>query len=350
MTKSLPKFLYKYRGGAFARDLKALEENFIWAASPETLNDPFEVTVVLGKDEFLTIDLLTRSLLELRPESKRTWEPQHKSFLDAVTNFAESVRKWGIFSLAHTPLDELSWAHYANSHQGFCIEYDLERLQEQALRQELVLRVEYQDRPPLIEPALILGTADPNLLQLTTRLVSTKSTRWRHEGEWRVVTGTPGKKAYDYRAATAIYFGYRMTEEEKLAIMARLQGRGISYYQMKLVPSSYELEAVAILDPLHDAPRYLDALAPIEAGVPLTDQYLSSHEGFTELIEKAIEIVRREPYCFKVTFAYVSGSKGTPEDPVFYVTCDGPNGIPKNFWLSKREIEDRFAALKVQSA
>ena len=34
----------------------------------------------------------------------------------------------GIYSLSRTPYDELMWSHYGESHEGFCIEYDLERL------------------------------------------------------------------------------------------------------------------------------------------------------------------------------------------------------------------------------
>jgi len=37
-------------------------------------------------------------------------------------------KKIGIFSLSKKYDDELLWAHYANSHKGFCIEYDLEIL------------------------------------------------------------------------------------------------------------------------------------------------------------------------------------------------------------------------------
>jgi hypothetical protein len=111
-----------------------------------------------------------------------------------------------------------------------------------------------------------------------------------------------------------------------------------------------KLEPKAVVDLFDGASKYMDTVAPVEEGVPYIDRYVSSQPGFKELINKAIEIVRREPYCFKVTDAYVSGSKGSAGDPVFYVTCDGPNDLPKNFWLSKKEIEDRFEKLKLSGA
>ena len=39
-------FVYKYRGGAFARDLKSLKNNEFWASNTKQLNDPCEGLII----------------------------------------------------------------------------------------------------------------------------------------------------------------------------------------------------------------------------------------------------------------------------------------------------------------
>lgn len=60
------------------------------------------------------------------------------------------------------------------------------------------------------------------------------------------------------------------------------------------------------------------------------------------LVQRAIEIVRREPYCERVTDAYLS-SKGTKEDQAYYVTYERSDGVPRNFWISQSQILARGA-------
>ena len=52
----------------------------------------------------------------------------HPYLKDSFSRFYEDIKSYGIYSLSKTAIDELLWAYYANSHQGFCIEYDQEVL------------------------------------------------------------------------------------------------------------------------------------------------------------------------------------------------------------------------------
>ncbi|MEX9996432.1 DUF2971 domain-containing protein, partial [Providencia vermicola] len=51
---------------------------------------------------------------------------------------------------AKTFTDELLWAHYADSHNGFCIEYDLDKLCEFEDARYSIFDVIYQNKPPII--------------------------------------------------------------------------------------------------------------------------------------------------------------------------------------------------------
>ena len=50
------------------------------------------------------------------------------NILVALEDLLSYNKKIGIYSLSKTFIDELLWAHYGNSHKGFCIEYDLDIL------------------------------------------------------------------------------------------------------------------------------------------------------------------------------------------------------------------------------
>lgn len=69
-----------------------------------------------------------------------------------------------------------------------------------------------------------------------------KSISWEREEEVRVIINKTGLLTIPSDAATGIYFGLRMSDEDKKLIHDSLTNRNIKYYQMKLKENSYELE------------------------------------------------------------------------------------------------------------
>jgi hypothetical protein len=113
--------VYKYRGGNFKRDLESLEKNSYWSPQFDDLNDPCET--LINTDPFKKQSKIFAKLF-----SKEKSE-QFLAVEKALHNLFEIKKKGiGIYSLSKTFKDELLWAHYANSHKGFCVEYDLELL------------------------------------------------------------------------------------------------------------------------------------------------------------------------------------------------------------------------------
>lgn len=138
--------VYKYRGGdsnMIERDLNALEQNKFYVASIKDLNDPCE-----------GITDTRRIQKPLKWVAKRIGMRYEEEF-GLISSNTEKVlsidSSKGIYSLSKTFLDELLWAHYANSHKGFCIEYDLEQLLGNLTSGEYYsASVKYQNRPPKI--------------------------------------------------------------------------------------------------------------------------------------------------------------------------------------------------------
>src|SRR5690606_33927290 len=111
--------VYKYRSGT-DNDLKALEYNQFWSSSIEQLNDPCEA---------ITDTKRIKKFLNYIGKKVGVKTCDDFNLINQNTDEVLSMdNKMGIYSLSKTPLDELLWAHYANSHKGFCIGYDIDVL------------------------------------------------------------------------------------------------------------------------------------------------------------------------------------------------------------------------------
>lgn len=326
--------VFKYRGGDWAtvkRDLRLLARNELYAAPFASLNDPFEATVDIDQNSFDIGSLVLGWATGTKSDQVKKASSKFKGAAKEFVNFTKGV---GVYSLSKTATDELLWAHYANSHQGFCLEFDLSQLLAYKLEAEEILEVEYVRKPPTISMAGFMAPKSGKgaLLQ---KLIATKSLRWKYEEEIRICVGKFGLREYDFRALKAIYFGARCSHRLMRLAMRLLRGRGLRYFQMRLIADSYDLEVVEIVGEYQNAAPYRERLAPIDDGIPYLDE---KTRPFESELRVAIEMARREPYCEQVRDAYLSGNKGTPENPVFYVTYDRSDGLPRNIFYSLQEI------------
>lgn len=184
----VPARLYKYR--QFKEEhIEALEQDVLWVSSPDRLNDPFEAWVRFDADRFIVEDVAGNELAAILEEMSRVqasgehWhEPMPKqpipsgewrrqryaeflrdSDMPQKELFAAAIEEWtrqqaeaqikrmsdlfrvgfSVLSLSATATSKLLWAHYANSHTGFAIEYDFSALPYADLRRRLCFPVFY---------------------------------------------------------------------------------------------------------------------------------------------------------------------------------------------------------------
>lgn len=226
--------VYKYRADIY-RDLLTLVNNQIYAPTVQNLNDPAE-TIVNDSKIYEVFDFIEKSGLP-----KNTAKDNYEKII------AEARTKLGIFSLSKTVINELLWAYYTNGHKGFCIEYDYEQLQKSLSNGFLhsVLNVQYRNDTPEFSINSIANNL-VNDVQFIKCLIATKSMAWEREEEIRITLYSSGLFEISPESVTGIYFGLRMLESDKGLIINSLKGRTVKYYQMKLKPNSYLLEAELI--------------------------------------------------------------------------------------------------------
>lgn len=281
-----PNLVYKYRSGdkeTFPRDLRSIKENCFYAPSIEELNDPCETLVYTDKFNFQT------GLVKLLGNNSQ----EHLDIVkDALQNLINRREKIGIYSLSKTYNDELLWAHYANSHKGFCIEYDLDILINTYKYDNIYsFPVTYSNKPPQIGISEVSKQDGSSIIK---KIACIKSKRWKYEKEHRIIIDRFGEYAYKYNAVKAIYFGLRMNKKNKADIMNILQGRGIAYYQMIQVSNSYKFDAEPVND-IND--KKLTYLKEIPSSITRTTpvEYVINKKDYSWVNGKAtIEITLEE--------------------------------------------------------
>lgn len=304
--------VYKYRGGSpdfIERDINSIAECYFWAPTAEDLNDPAEALLVQG-------------------EADRVFN--NTSEHEVINGYSDLIAmrsSCGIYSLSKTPLDELMWAYYGDGHQGFCIEYDLERLVLEARNQwDIVDEMKYLSRPPEIQAADILSLG--NHSEVLQKMLGTKSTRWAHEEELRIVTTSSGKNFHAAQAITGIHFGVRCSEDIQRKIRISLSGSGYNYRQVRLIPESYQLESIELVSNLELDGNPEVYLAEIEEKAVPTSEDLGKYGSYLPKIKMAVEFVSRDPSCKKIVLADVSTMGNSDLDPQIYVQYE--TRVPTN--------------------
>lgn len=213
-TYARPTWLYRYRSlrsrgdeedaradpARLAREIDALIEGYIHCSTYKRMNDPMEGF--------------------FRANPRGTTGGDEDDFFEAVRNEKMGL---GIASLSETWDNELMWAHYAAGFRGICVAYPTARLLSGLDEHHALSRVAYSERPHY------LGLKDMRNRDDRARAVlSAKSLKWAYEREWRLFSPQPGRAEHGPKAATTVYLGMRMAEEDRGAIRRRLKGTDIA--------------------------------------------------------------------------------------------------------------------------
>jgi len=263
-----PKSLYKFRCWNSEKHRRILTEDQIWFTSARKFNDPFDCTIPLRYDLLSDEDFVqraaklatrynpaldsaktnqeARSLLATHPfrDPKRV-EDAKRDLTDSIIN------SYGIFSLSAVLENILMWSHYADSHRGFCIEYDSQKLMDMFDRlfdkSELIIflrPIKYMSEYPIPIPSPDLD--DDKDDETWMQLLTTKSNYWSYEKEWRCLyVGQVNKGlVLDPGIITSVYLGCRMLPEHRNQIANLLSSRSpkVALYQAEKVENAFGLD------------------------------------------------------------------------------------------------------------
>lgn len=251
MTKSLFKYLHSERTDVLANGT-------IRFSSPKVLNDPFELKPYISalapssyiqsgfdqllpkilEEEYEKLPITIRAkvpfsdYLRFAKERLPLAKAGMAKLIDMTLPMIRGVvsqkfeELMGILCLTESPTNLLMWAHYADSHQGFVIEFDPESpFFDQRIDPDDELRhirkVIYCDE----RPSVMLSEIEDFLPFLT------KGNDWSYECEWRMIlpltnasqvigSGSTGLHLFEFpkSAIRSVIFGCRMTDSKKAEI------------------------------------------------------------------------------------------------------------------------------------
>ena len=155
------------------------------------------------------------------------------------------------------------WAHYAQNHEGFCVEYDLtealEDQKENAIVSGGLLPCSYGTKQILLSKQKIykyvkeLPLTSHEKMELDKSIMLSflmKSSSWRYENEWRLILPLDICKMYDnmipFFRMKAFYIGCRMPKENKEYLYRLAQRKGITVYNMEMHEYQFELDYFSV--------------------------------------------------------------------------------------------------------
>ena len=241
-------YLYQYRRPDYY-SIRNLETQKIHLSKSGTFNDVYEGMPIGRKDDFKTNNT---GLYDL-------------AYVSCFSEVSDS---------------QLMWSHYADSHKGFCVQYDLKLLQKDPFKtikhifpvMYSPIRLINHNIPEMVDLLGELRNAVKNeddffnidYFDNVLPLLIRKSSCWEYEKEWRIIYTL--KHIYDYydelsekdyallKAGTipfpcvsSVFIGYRIEEEKKNHIveicnrLSRETGREIPVYKAYLSNNSYDI-------------------------------------------------------------------------------------------------------------
>ena len=221
---SLKDFLNK--GNDFPDEVKMSNPNVDWAQI---------------RSEFLMFDDIDK--LKDRIETTMSQvDSQMNLFMPILADFSKRFSAFACFSESMESM--LMWSHYADSHQGFALEYDFRPTLAQPLKGVLVLPVIYSEERFNASTFMLwafmtfAGVHLPNPdLTAHLKIALHKSLDWAYEKEWRMIEASP-RNPFDTSPVTvqykpaAIYYGYKMTLEMKQYLHQVALSKDLREYEM----------------------------------------------------------------------------------------------------------------------
>ena len=238
MEENQPKHLYKYR---VANDLSldALKRGLVWYSKPEGLNDPHDVSARWQKDftdkEIVEDYLMMREVGtpvsgiadEVKKLLSKGWsykkilkyfddlfmpvdrKPQRELLQDVLYYNEVMFSAMGVLSLSEDPLHQLMWAHYSDSHKGFCLGFENH---ETNIIGQYGSEVNYFKKMP--KPN-IRGFQKGGGGEVINMIAYSKSLDWKYEKEWRILKQT-GNNLYSYPGKLSeVILGLKISSEDE---------------------------------------------------------------------------------------------------------------------------------------
>lgn len=214
----VPPILYRYRPPTDldkGRVREVLLQDTMFAAAPDSFNDPFDCQMridweapadrwlgyyekAVRRDRGLRGDAARREARRLMLEQRASAEGREE--LRAA--FQRDLNMLGVLCFCDTSNNILLWSHYAEKHEGFCLEFD--HGGSRPFSDAVPVRYAIDEAAPTVGPLV-------NEHEAMESTLLTKAPGWAYEREWRILFPRSGwgPKTFEPGALKSVIVGCR---------------------------------------------------------------------------------------------------------------------------------------------
>lgn len=255
---SAPASLYKYYGDEKNR-FDLVRTNKVWYSSPDKFNDVFDCEITIDEKamvedalKLVSTDIIVRPGSQMWKMINDTMHCELHKFRDVFANLRTTT---GVSCFSELNDSLLMWAHYANNHRGICVEYDLLEINRQL--GFTPVPIIYSDERVCFQHFNI-ETIENDSIKLLLESLTTKSTDWSYEREWRIIREKEAcgdnwqeeKKGalLNMIQPSSIILGCASTIDFYNEAIKYCKENKITLYKMKKDPDQYQLNKAPILE------------------------------------------------------------------------------------------------------
>ena len=273
---NLPSNLYKYLPPNNDA-INSIMNDTVWVSKPSIFKDTFEFAEFLdpsklnksmdkilnreitlssaGKNKMpiniirkikrgrRAVKLLSFFIPPLKRKYERMWAKRILVMQCGVIKSMQDKMKVGCF--CESPNNIKVWEEHANSHTGFCIEYDISRWRKDDIRRKLLHPVVYTDDLYDSTDHYIHHALNSRFNFMFPVISGTrKQKQYEYENEWRLIIQAGAsflEQDYPMNCQSRVYIGYRMENDYKAGINEICRKRGLEVYQEMLSTKTHEL-------------------------------------------------------------------------------------------------------------
>lgn len=294
--QNLPRYIYKFRKFN-DYSVANLRDDTVWLCSTDQYNDPYECSASIDEERIssasmrldadkyffdrlppgLSPDELRdlraaadprRAFVYMQLRKEPTVDPGSINTLvselfaasasihsKSVADFVSTIQKGTkVCSFSDRNDSTVMWGHYADSHRGFCIGYDLTSIRRDDIRRRMLFPVVYSndlfDVTQYIEKSMEGGPFNNLYGQIAA---TRKSADWAYEQEWRLVFPLGASFAdrnYRMFKPSGLYIGSRTPPADEAVLLRAAAAKGIPAYRMRLSTTKIEMVPEQVLWPL----------------------------------------------------------------------------------------------------
>lgn len=273
VNKHLPKYLYKYRRfNSYWKD--TLFEGLLFFADSLSINDPFDCHMYIDTKKYIDFmnDFASKYVFPDTSLSKIE-KIYNTRISDNLNRMYNEIRKDTLLTCFSEEVNSiLMWSHYADSHKGFCIEYDTEKIDMEYRRflYPVIYQKEvydYTDIAIMRDESYIKYMNIFKILGVKTNYelkdvinniwipMLIKAEEWKYEKEWRIVVPSAIFGLNEHLinfgdAINSVYLGVWCDENsiEAKEIIKWAKNMNTKVYKMEREPGKYNIISKVIFN------------------------------------------------------------------------------------------------------